>query len=148
MSRSESRAEYFFSRTQALSVLLDIHFVSSTATAAHIDPEQHLSSLKLECSEELQARCSGYVEAEIERYSERLAQELEAEEEDADEDEEQENTSGSDTEMEESAKKRKKKAKGKKAVKGKKAAPKKQEQRKKKTPAAVRSKLASHSGAS
>ncbi|GAA5954369.1 hypothetical protein JCM3765_004438 [Sporobolomyces pararoseus] len=123
----------------ALSVLLDIHFASAAITSAHNDPDKHLASLRLECSQELQARCSGYVEAEIERFAEKLAEEREADQDEADEDEDDENEdSGSDTEMEESAKRNKKKKKSAKG-KGKKGAEgKKPEKRKEKTPAAIR----------
>ncbi|GAA6013136.1 hypothetical protein JCM11491_005192 [Sporobolomyces phaffii] len=124
----------------ALSVLLDVHFASAAITSSHNDPDKHLASLHVECSEELQARCSGYIEAEIERFAERLAAEREAEEDEAEEEDEEEEAddSGSDTEMEESAKKKKKskakaKGKGKKVVKGNKV-----DKRKKKTPSSIR----------
>ncbi|GAA5880996.1 hypothetical protein JCM1840_007214 [Sporobolomyces johnsonii] len=115
----------------ALGVLLDLYVVSQSITSSHIDPNARLSELRLTCSDELQARCAGYIEAEIERYAETLAEERE-EEKEADEDEDE----GSETEREESAASQKKR-KGKKAAKGKKAPP-KQDKRKKKSAATVR----------
>ncbi|GAA5877410.1 hypothetical protein JCM16303_003321 [Sporobolomyces ruberrimus] len=123
----------------ALSVLLDIHFASTAITSSHNDPDKHLSALRLNCGEELQARCAGYIEAEIERFAEKLAEDREAEEGDEDDDAEANEDSGSDTEMEENAKKNKKKktkGKGKKVAKGNKAS--KADKRKKKTPESVR----------
>ncbi|GAA6060152.1 hypothetical protein JCM10212_001449 [Sporobolomyces blumeae] len=117
----------------ALGLLLDVHVVSGSVTSAQFDPDKKLANLRLECSEELQARCSGYVEAEIERYAEQLAAEKE---EDGEGDEAEGGDSGSDTEMEESAKRSKKK--GKKNGKGAKAATKEKEKRKRKTPEALR----------
>lgn len=110
------------------------------------DKDNHLFDLQLTASDELQARCAGYVEAEIERYAEQIAENA-AEQEDEEEEEVEDNSdSGSETETEETNKsrsqsQRSKKGKGKKAAKGKKgkkAAPKKQEKRKRKTAVQVR----------
>ncbi|GAA5932633.1 cohesin subunit IRR1 [Sporobolomyces koalae] len=132
----------------SLSVLLDVYFASATITSAHSDPNHHLKALRLKCSDELQARCAGYIEAEIERYADRLAQERDEDaEEQAESDTEREDntgSSGSDTEIDVSAKQNKKKqkknakGKGKKAIQGKNASQKKQDKRKKKTPDEVR----------
>ncbi|GAA5939798.1 hypothetical protein JCM10213_007796 [Rhodosporidiobolus nylandii] len=133
----------------ALAFLLNIYSISRQLTSSAIDPEGHLSDLKLTASDELQARCAGYVEAEIERYAEQLAEAAaeaaakaaaeKAEEERENEQEE----SGSETETEETARSRQKKkgkGKGKKAAKGKgkEAPPKKPEKRKKKSAAQLR----------
>ncbi|GAA5919670.1 hypothetical protein JCM1841_005220 [Sporobolomyces salmonicolor] len=115
----------------AFGLLLDLYVISQSITSSQIDPNCRLSELGLTCSDELQARCAGYIEAEIERYHERLAEERE-EEQEADEDEDE----GSETEQEESAASQKKR-KGNKAAKGKKPPPKK-DKRKQKSAATVR----------
>ncbi|GAA5920161.1 hypothetical protein JCM6882_006360 [Rhodosporidiobolus microsporus] len=114
----------------ALAWLLDIHSISRQLTSTAYDKDSLLSELKLITSDELQARCAGYVEAEIERYAEQLADA--AAEDDAQEDED----SGSETETEETVRSQKGK-KGKKG-KGKKAAPKKQDKRKRKSASQIR----------
>lgn len=122
---------------QALTVLLDIYLIAHTISAPSGDPDRLFEELKLEASEELQARCSGYMEAEIERQAELLAEEAEEVESDtpaSDEDE------GSDTETESSQ--RGKKRKGKKAggqKKGKKVVA--ADKRKRKTAAQIRGAL-------
>ncbi|GAA6003229.1 hypothetical protein JCM10207_001811 [Rhodosporidiobolus poonsookiae] len=147
----------------ALAALLDLHTISRHLTSPGLDPDKLLSDLKLEASDELQARCAGYVEAEIERYADQLldaaaeAQDDGAEESDAEEDDEAEQ-SGSETETEETAaiarsqsqSQRGRKGKGKKAAakgKGKKGKAAKGkgkkganviEKRKKRTPAQIR----------
>ncbi|PRQ73544.1 hypothetical protein AAT19DRAFT_15111 [Rhodotorula toruloides] len=126
----------------SLAFVLDIYTMTRQLTSADADPNGLLSELKLALSDELQARCAGYIEAQIERYAEALADER-----DEDKDETQrepdsdEDASGSDTETEErSQSQRGKKGKGKKAAakKGKKAAPKKQDKRRRKTAAQIR----------
>ncbi|BGP05787.1 cohesin complex subunit [Rhodotorula toruloides] len=126
----------------SLAFTLDIYTMTRQLTSADADPNGLLSELKLAPSDELQARCAGYIEAQIERYAEALADER-----DEDKDETQrepdsdEDASGSDTETEErSQSQRGKKGKGKKAAakKGKKAAPKKQDKRRRKTAAQIR----------
>lgn len=63
---------------------------SAALTTPERDPNGRLADLQLECSDELQARCAGFIEAEIERYGETLAELTAGEVEE-----------GSDTEMEE-----------------------------------------------
>ncbi|GAA6029512.1 hypothetical protein JCM8097_003715 [Rhodosporidiobolus ruineniae] len=126
----------------ALAFLLDIYTISRQLTSPVYDPDGHLSELKLSASDELQARIAGYVEAEMERYAEQLA-EADAEEEEEDEEEQSEDErSGSETETEESlrrASQKSKKGKGKKAAKGKgKKAAKKQDKRRRKSAAQIR----------
>lgn len=126
-----------FALLQALTVLLDIYLIAHTISAPSGDPDRLFEELKLEASEELQARCSGYMEAEIERQAELLAEEAEEVESDtpaSDDDE------GSDTETESSQ--RGKKRKGKKAgaqKKGKKVFA--ADKRKRKTAAQIRGAL-------
>ncbi|GAA5879860.1 hypothetical protein JCM3774_002262 [Rhodotorula dairenensis] len=118
----------------ALTVLLDIYLIAHTISAPSSDPEQLFEELKLDASDELQARCSGYIEAEIERHAELLAEEVEQPDSDSPASEEED---GSDTETESSQRSRK--GKGKKAVqkKSKKAAA-PADKRKRKTAAQIR----------
>ncbi|BGP22583.1 cohesin complex subunit SA-1/2 [Rhodotorula toruloides] len=126
----------------SLAVLLDIYTMTHQLTSVEADPNGLLSELKLAPSDELQARCAGYIEAQIERYAEALADERDEEKDETQrEPDSDEDASGSDTEREErSQSQRGKKGKGKKAAakKGKKAAPKKQEKRRRKTAAQIR----------
>ncbi|GAA5977007.1 hypothetical protein JCM11641_002225 [Rhodosporidiobolus odoratus] len=140
----------------ALTFLLNIYTISRQLTSSAIDPSGHLSDLKHPISDELQARCAGYIEAEIERYADHLAETAAAEAEELDAEnaeEEEDEDSGSDTETEESfaslnqsqsqrkkakEKKGKKQAKGKGKSKKKAHQPKKQEKMKKKTAAQIR----------
>lgn len=89
---------------------------SAALTTPERDPNGRLADLHLECSDELQARCAGFIEAEIERYGEALAELTAGEVEE-----------GSDTEMEEDSDDEgaKKKRKGKKAKAKKDKTPKK-----------------------
>lgn len=100
---------------QALAVLLDIYLIAHTITSAEADPNKLLEELKLTASEELQARCAGYIEAEVERHAELLAEQVD-EDGDAspgDRANDDEESSGSDTETESNQRNKKKKAKGK-----------------------------------
>ncbi|GAA5978615.1 hypothetical protein JCM10908_004424 [Rhodotorula pacifica] len=98
----------------ALTVLLDIYLIAHTISAPSSDPDRLFEELKLEATDELQARCSGYIEAEIERHAEMLAEEADEVDSDSPASEEDED---SDTETESTQ--RSKKGKGKKG--GKKA---------------------------
>lgn len=118
----------------ALTVLLDIYLIAHTISAPSGDPDRLFEELKLEASEELQVRCSGYMEAEIERQAELLAEEAEEVESDTPASNDNE---GSDTETESSQRGRKRK--GKKAggqKKGKKVVA--TDKRKRKTAAQIR----------
>ncbi|GAA5843847.1 hypothetical protein JCM9279_000166 [Rhodotorula babjevae] len=129
----------------ALSVLLNIYTLSHLVVTPSSDPDGHLADLKLVASDELQARCAGFVEAEVERYAETL-READEEEQDAtqreDGSDDGASSSGSETETERSqGRSQRAKGKGKKAAagkKGKQAAPKKAEKRRRKTAAQIR----------
>ncbi|GAA5922470.1 hypothetical protein JCM3775_005740 [Rhodotorula graminis] len=131
----------------ALDVLLDIYMISHVVATPASDPDGLLADLKLVATDELQARCAGFVEAEIERYAETL-READEEEQDATQREEGSDdgasSSGSETETERSqGRSQRGKGKGKKAAagrkgKGKQAALKKVEKRRRKTVAQVR----------
>ncbi|GAA6000843.1 cohesin subunit IRR1 [Rhodotorula paludigena] len=128
----------------SLAFLLDIHTISRQLTSPQFDPSKLLDDLKLVANEQLQARCAGYIEAELERYAEVLADEADEEKDETQREADSEDAdSGSETETEgRSQSQRGKKGKGKKkapAKKGKKAAPKKQDKRRRKTAAQIRS---------
>lgn len=117
---------------QALVLLLDIHIVCDSLPS---EPNGRFANLETELSDELQARCAGFVEAQIELYGEIVADnadpEVEVEPVEVEDDEEED----SDDNMAEKRRKKKansKRADARKANKGKdKAAP-------AKTPAEVR----------
>lgn len=128
---------------QSLAFLLDVHTISRQLTSPRFDPSKLLDDLKLVASEQLQARCAGYIEAELERYAEVLADEADEEKDETQREADSEDEdSGSETETDgRSQSQRGKKGKGKKkapAKKGKKAAPKKQDKRRRKTAAQIR----------
>lgn len=144
--RSHRSGSLTSTHAQALTFLLDLHTISHTITMPSADPDNLLSELKLTPSDELQARCAGYVEAEIERYAESL-REAEEEEQDPTQREaasDDDASSGSETETERSqGRSQRAKGKGKKKApakkgKGKQAAPKKAEKRRRKTAAQIR----------
>lgn len=124
-------------RSQALIVLLDVHNLAQALTSPHVDPDGKLADLRLACSDELQARCAGYIEAEIERYSDELAALKEAEQEQPDEDDEESDV-GSDSDDEATSKKKKAKSKAKAKSKKGKGKKDKDEGLPKKTPAQIR----------
>lgn len=122
-------------------MLLDLHVLCTAATSPKRDPDGQLADLRLPCSDELQARCAGSIEAEIERHSDELAALREAEQ--ADEEVEQ-----SDAEEEEEdsddgavARKKKKTSKAAKAKKGKGAKKPQDDVPKKKSAGAIRGAL-------
>ncbi|GAA5890955.1 hypothetical protein JCM8208_003106 [Rhodotorula glutinis] len=131
----------------ALNILLTIYMISHLVVTPTSDPDGLLADLKLVASDELQARCAGFVEAEVERYAETI-READEEEQGATQREEGSDdgasSSGSETETERSqGRSQRGKGKGKKAVagkkgKGKEAAPKKVEKRRRKTAAQIR----------
>ncbi|KAM0792165.1 hypothetical protein ACM66B_004862 [Microbotryomycetes sp. NB124-2] len=57
----------------ALTTLLDIHVLCESISSPARDPDGQLSDLRAEMSDELQSRCAGFIEAELERYSEELS---------------------------------------------------------------------------
>ena len=125
--------------SQALSLLLDIHVLSNSAASAKRDPDGQLADLRLPCSEELQARCAGFIEAEIERHLDELTLLRAAEEsEDAVQSEEEEDEDSDD----DAATQKQKKAAAAKAKKAK-AAKKggKEDVPKKKSASQIRGKL-------
>lgn len=102
---------------------------SAALTIDGADPNGRLADLRLEMPEQLQARCAGFVEAEIERYAESIEEDDEAGDVTAaeDNDEEEDDELVSDEDEAEAAKRRKqkgKKGKGKSKSNGVKAAPK------------------------
>lgn len=102
---------------QALMHLLDTYLLSAAATSSTKDPNGALESLRLVCSDQVQARCAGFVEAEIERYAEIVAEAREEEEEETAAEEEEEEEDSSEEEGEK--KKKGKKGKGKVVKKAK-----------------------------
>ncbi|SCV69509.1 BQ2448_2529 [Microbotryum intermedium] len=109
----------------ALVVLLDAHILSRAITSAKSDPDGKLTDLRLTCSDELQSRCAGVVEAEIERRSEELqlfqAEDDESNDQDKedenDEDDEDEDEMDSDEDATPAKRSKKKKNKGGKDTK-------------------------------
>lgn len=97
----------FLPPRQCLIALIDIHTLSAATTDSHSDPDGRLADLKLECGEELQARCAGFIEAQIERYADILQTEREQEEE----------SEEGESDEEEEATPKQKKGKGKQAKK-------------------------------
>ncbi|KAK4048718.1 cohesin complex subunit [Microbotryomycetes sp. JL221] len=67
----------------ALSTLLDLYVLCDSVSSPARDPDGQLVDLRQEMSDELQARCAGFIEAEIERYSEELASTREEDDEEA-----------------------------------------------------------------
>ncbi|GAA6050117.1 hypothetical protein JCM3770_001381 [Rhodotorula araucariae] len=136
----------------SLAFLLDLYTISRQLTSASFDPDGLLTELKLTASDELQARCAGFVEAEIERYAEALRDAADEEKDETqrvgvsdDDGGASGSGSGSETETESRSQRAKGKGKGKKKApakrgKGKKALPppKKGEKRRRKTAAQIR----------
>lgn len=111
---------------QALVVLLNVYMCSAALTIDGADPNGRLADLRLEMQEQLQARCAGFVEAEIERYAESIEEEAEDGDVTAAEDDEDEDELVSDEDEVEAAKRRQqkgKKGKSKSKSNGVKAAP-------------------------
>ncbi|KAK4699710.1 cohesin complex subunit SA-1/2, partial [Phenoliferia sp. Uapishka_3] len=120
----------------AVVLLLDIHMLCGSLTSALVDPNGRFVDLKIECGEELQARCAGFVEAEIERYGETFAEEAEeATQKDGEEDEE-------DDSDDDAADKRRKKKVNAKKVATREANKSKQKAAVVKTPAGIRARNA------
>lgn len=92
----------------------------------------------MECSDELQARCAGFVEAEIERYREALVEDAD-EPEEGDEADGEDETGDSDDDVAE--KRRKKKANAKRAEEKRAKAQGKKKALKVRTPAEIRGEL-------
>ncbi|BGP45801.1 cohesin complex subunit [Rhodotorula kratochvilovae] len=132
----------------SLAFLLDLHTISRQLTSPSFDADGHLSELKLVASDELQARCAGFVEAEIERYAEALRDEADEEQDETQREggsDDGASGSGSGSETETEARSQRAKGKGKKKApakkgKGKKVQPppKKAEKRRRKTAAQIR----------
>ncbi|KAL8292902.1 hypothetical protein RQP46_000596 [Phenoliferia psychrophenolica] len=116
----------------ALVLLLDIHIVCASLPE---DPNGRLADLETECSDELQARCAGFVEAQVERYSETVAENADPEEEEAVEIEEDE---AEDSDDDAAEKRRKKKDNAKRADARKAHGKNKDKAAPAKTPAAIR----------
>ncbi|SGZ15754.1 BQ5605_C029g10698 [Microbotryum silenes-dioicae] len=117
-------------KQKALVILLDAHILSCAITSAKSDPDGKLTDLRLTCSDELQSRCAGVVEAEIERRCEELQafwaeddEQNEKNKEEADGEDDEDSDEMDSDEDTTPGKKGKKKGKGGKATKAKKKAP-------------------------
>ncbi|KAM0753990.1 hypothetical protein T439DRAFT_298458 [Meredithblackwellia eburnea MCA 4105] len=99
----------------ALVLLMNIYILCDSVTSPENDPEGRFANFKMTCSDELQSRCAGFVEAEIERYSEVMAEDEEQEEEQEEQEDEEENSDEDDSD-------RRKKKKQKEAAVAKKKA--------------------------
>lgn len=94
---------------QAFKHLLDLHVLFSSSNA--VSPEGNplpIASLALTLDDEVQYRCAGYIQAEIERYAEFLDDENEDEEDKSDGSDEQEDAEGDKVPKQSKTKKAKK----------------------------------------
>ena len=74
--------------------MLDIHVLCNSVSSAARDPDGQFADLRRTCSDELQARCAGFIEAEIDRYRDELQSQREVVNDDA---EPEQDDSGSET---------------------------------------------------